>query len=207
MREGLSYLLTEELALRCIHLVLDNLFSKLVEDGTVKRPDLCVVVFDPVKVFGSQTTYEELACDPMNMMIGGSNPTRTVFRPYCAVEELIVAEVALGDETKWEHDFRQLARHKAHQARKYRMPNQYIVEQAPWLLAADEPPFFGSAYCDGLVVGVSGVQSWYDQMIAEMVASAIKAHCFDAMRKPDGILDGEGATMAQRATRGEKDTL
>jgi len=188
-----SYLLTKELALRAIHLVLDNIFPKMVEDGTFKRPDLHIVVLDPMAVFGSSKPEEHSHFD-MNTMIGGPVSSSIRWSPLLQ-DDIILAEHSIGDPGKWEWDFKAIARDKAFQTRKHETPNQLIVERAPWLLHGTSFPFWGSAYRDGLVVAASGVQPWYDQMLSEMVASAIAALCMNEMRKPGGILEEDRLHM------------
>lgn len=194
MQKG-SYLLTQELALRAIHLVLDNIFPKLVEDGTFKRPHLHVVVLDPTATFGGSKPTEHEVYDP-NPQIGGGVPAgREIRWSPLLPDDIILAEHSVGDPKEWEWDFKAIARDKAFQTRKYGMPNQIIVERAPWLLHGTSFPFWGSACRDGLVVGASGVQPWYDQMLSEMVASVIAALSINEMRKPGGILEANRLHM------------
>ena len=192
MQRG-SYLLTNELALRAIHIVLDNIFPKLVEDGTFKRPDLHMVVLDPVAIYGGSKPKEHTHFD-MDTMIGGPVSSTIQWSPLLQ-DDIILAEYSIGDPKKWEWDFKAIARSKAYQTRKYGMPNQLVVERMPWLLHGTDFPFWGSAYRDGLVVAASGVQPWYDQMLSEMVASAAAALCINEMRKPNGILEEDRLHM------------
>lgn len=90
----------------------------------------------------------------------------------------------------WTEDFREIAQCKALQLWHGR--NDGGTDIKPHLLFSGDTPFWGGVKRDGIVVACSGVEPWFDRMIASMTADVCIALAYNAwMRssdKTDGVL-------------------
>ncbi len=158
METPVSYLLTKEIAKRAIDMVRPAILAA-VEGKILKRGDLHIVVMDPVK--GPWNVEHE--------------------------DEAILHEESFGDVAKWASPYGEIARAKAIESWRTGFPTHVIRETMPYLLYANDDysdtVYWGSAVLQGLTVGVSGVQSWFDEWVAYMVAAACRALCIEAMQK------------------------
>lgn len=145
----MSALLTQVEAAKAVEMVLPAV-QTLMGQGVLKRHHLHIVVLDP-------------AFTPADLPVG-------VWR-----EKAILYEHSLGDPKEWQKPYDMFARSKAFLSWRYGLPTQVIQTRCPHLLEAGETAYYGSAVSDGLVVGVSGVQPYYDQMIASWVLEACRA--------------------------------
>lgn len=149
---------------RAIYLVYPT-FKTMVDAGFAKHHALHIVVMDPAQLYEPKT-----------------------------FKKAILLEKSFGDPETWKQDYQAIARAKARQVRKFGIPNQIIVERMPHLLKDHDTRFYGSTIKDGIVVAVSGVEPWFDQLISEMVASMCQALCIDKMQK-EVLEQTEGETM------------
>jgi hypothetical protein len=90
-------------------------------------------------------------------------------------EEAILYEHAVGDREKWDADYAGFARAKARVAWRTGMDSHLVQELQPHLLAAGDTVLWGSVVLDGIVVGVSGANAWYDEAFAGTVAMCLRA--------------------------------
>jgi hypothetical protein len=90
-------------------------------------------------------------------------------------EEAILYEYAVGDQSKWDADYAGFARAKARVAWRTGMDSHLVQELRPHLLAAGDTVLWGSAVVDGIVVGASGANPWYDEAFAGTVAMCLRA--------------------------------
>lgn len=95
---------------------------------------------------------------------------------------LLLTEYSFGDSSRWEHPYHLIARSKALVAMRAKADSITVQTHMPWKYREDETPYGGGVYRDGIVVGVSGVQWYFDQMFAEMIAAALKAFCIEKMQ-------------------------
>lgn len=95
---------------------------------------------------------------------------------------LLLYERSFGDSSRWEHPYHLIARSKALVAMRTKADSITVQTHMPWKYREDETPYGGGVYRDGIVVGVSGVQWYFDQMFAEMIAAALKAFCIEKMQ-------------------------
>lgn len=93
----------------------------------------------------------------------------------CAFEEAILYEYAVGDREKWDADYAGFARAKARIAWRTGMDSHLVQELRPHLLAAGDTVLWGSVVVDGIVVGVSGANAWYDEAFAGVVGMCLRA--------------------------------
>ncbi len=99
------------------------------------------------------------------------------------LEGNILGQKSLGDEGKWEHDYHRLALHKACLAGRSGLSSRHVAQLEPHRLMVGDTKHAGGVNFNGIPVGVSGVQSYFDEMIANCVAAAYQALCIEAMVK------------------------
>jgi hypothetical protein len=90
-------------------------------------------------------------------------------------EEAILYEHAIGDRSRWDADYAGFARAKAQVAWRAGMDSHVVQALRPHLLAAGDTVLWGSVVLDGLVVGVSGANPWYDEAFAGTIAMYLRA--------------------------------
>lgn len=90
-------------------------------------------------------------------------------------EEAILHEHAVGDREKWDADYAAFARAKARVAWRTGLDGHVVQELKPQLLTARDTVLWGSVAMDGIVVGVSGANPWYDEAFAGTVAMFLRA--------------------------------
>jgi hypothetical protein len=90
-------------------------------------------------------------------------------------EEAILYEYSVGDRSKWDADYAGFARAKAHVAWKNGMDSHMVQELRPYLLEPGDTVLWGSVVVDGIVVGASGANPWYDEAFAGTVAMCLRA--------------------------------
>jgi hypothetical protein len=157
-----SVIVTDEVAKLAI--ALERPFiTRLMDLGIAKRNHLHVVVLDPGVIIPVGVSFKFLD-DIMDY------------------EDLILHEESFGDKSQWEHPYDEYARSKAVVSLRTKLPSLYVVQSAPFLLVPGDTCFGGSAYLDGIAVGVSGVDSHIDQMIADRVAATIRGLAIDIMQ-------------------------
>lgn len=93
----------------------------------------------------------------------------------CSFEEAILYEHAIGDREKWDADYAAFARAKARVAWRTGLDSHLVQELRPHLLAERDTVLWGSVVVDGIVVGVSGANAWYDEAFAGTVAMCLRA--------------------------------
>jgi hypothetical protein len=93
----------------------------------------------------------------------------------CSFEEAILYEHAVGDRDQWDADYAAFARAKARVAWRTGLDGHLVQELRPHLLTARDTVLWGSVVVDGIVVGVSGANPWYDEAFAGAVAMCLRA--------------------------------
>lgn len=94
---------------------------------------------------------------------------------HAAFEDAILYEHAVGDREQWDADYAAFARAKAKVAWEAGMDSAAVQALRPWALSADDTTLWGSVCVDGIVVGASGLQAWYDEAFAGAVAMCLRA--------------------------------
>lgn len=120
------------------------------------------------------------------------DPVRTP--DNASFEEAILYEHAVGDREKWDADYAGFARAKARLAWRTGLDSHLVQELRPHLLRAGDTVLWGSAVVDGIVVGVSGANPWYDEAFAGTVAM-----CLRAIAKADAIAQRQQALFLPQA--------
>lgn len=90
-------------------------------------------------------------------------------------DDAILYEHAVGDRSAWDADYAAFARAKARVAWKTGRDSHAVQELQPWLLEQGDTVLWGTAVVDGIVVGVSGANAWYDEAFAGTVAMCLRA--------------------------------
>lgn len=112
-----------------------------------------------------------------------------VVDPSCQ-EFQILHEYTFGDPTRWERPYHVFARKKALLTHRTRQPSD-VVQCSPHLLSIGDVLYGGSAILEGVIVGVSGVEAYFDKMFAQVVAAAcIGMAAHTKASEPDHTLEG-----------------
>ncbi|MDG3086327.1 hypothetical protein P7F88_09490 [Vibrio hannami] len=89
-------------------------------------------------------------------------------------EEAILTEASLGSPESWQLPFDEFARKKANQAWRNSVSNTQVQNIHPSSLKDDDILFYGSFVYGDVVVACSGVEQWYDMLVAGWIAVAIE---------------------------------
>jgi len=155
--------LTPQIARVAVRHVVEGIFASANIGSLLKRQDCSVVVLVP-------------------QWISDDDEGPGVMRA------LNICEENFGDKEHWKYPFDEIARSKAFQLWNDRNDDRTDVQ--PHLLMSGDAPFWGAAKMDGILVACSGVQPWFDKMIARMVAAVCIGFAYEAyMRSPEKAND------------------
>lgn len=151
--------LTKEIAQQAVSLVLQTVMSEGSSfRSRLKRHQCHIVVLVPGMKDDRATDYPEWPDYPLT--------------PVSLYEE------SVGNPSEWTAKFNDIARCKALQLWTDRNDDRTGV--VPHLLFSGDTVYWGGVKRRGIVVTCSGVQPWFDKMIAGMVADAIVALAHDS---------------------------
>ena len=89
-----------------------------------------------------------------------------------------------------------IATAKAQQSHRTGMSSSMMQTQYPHLYLSGDTKWGGSTVAPGgLVVAFSGVQAVFDELIAEVMASCIRALCRYEMTRQGGVMDSDSAWL------------
>lgn len=91
--------------------------------------------------------------------------------PNYAITPQVLLEHSLGDRAEWSAEYDNIARCKALQLWHER--NDDRTDIMPHLLFPGDTPYWGGVRRHGIVVACSGVQPYFDKMIAGMIADTL----------------------------------
>ncbi|MBO9353816.1 hypothetical protein GG851_07395 [Bordetella petrii] len=100
-------------------------------------------------------------------------------------ETAILYEESVGDRAAWDADYAAYARAKAAISWRTGLASQAVCETRPHLLRPADGTVWGSVCVEGIVVGVSGANPWYDEAFAGAIAHAFKAIAQARSRQAD----------------------
>ena len=146
MPENTSFFIGRDVAEKAVGLALPMIHETMKRKEVGESGFLYIVVMDPLRT-----------------------PATSSF------EEAILYEHAVGDREKWDADYAGFARAKARLAWRTGMDSHLVQELRPQLLADKDTVLWGSIVLDGIVVGVSGANPWYDEAFAGTVAMCLRA--------------------------------
>lgn len=108
-----------------------------------------------------------------------------------AFEEAILLEHALGDVAARDADYTAFARGKARLSWETGLDGTEVQTHHPHLLQPGDTLLTGGICLDGIVVGVSGAQPWFDEAFGLAIAAQIRAACKDrhAGWLQDGVIE------------------
>lgn len=93
----------------------------------------------------------------------------------CDFAEAVLYEESIGDPREWDADYASYARGKARISWRTGRASHEVLALQPQLLHARDGSTWGSVAMDGIVVGVSGADPWYDEAFAATVAHLFRA--------------------------------
>ena len=93
----------------------------------------------------------------------------------CAFEDAVLLEHSVGDRARWDADYAAFARAKALLSWRHGQGTHALQATSPHLVRAGETVLAGSAWLDGIVVGVSGAHPHYDEAFATCIAACLRA--------------------------------
>lgn len=114
-------------------------------------------------------------------------------RPWGAApfEQAILHEHSVGDRERWDADYARFARDKARICWRTGRDGHSVRAVSPHLLNAGDCGVWGAVWVDGIVVGVSGANPWYDEAFAGCIA-----HCLKAVAKARALAQPESPRLA-----------
>lgn len=93
----------------------------------------------------------------------------------CDFADAVLYEESVGDPREWDADYAAYARAKARLSWRTGRASREVHALLPHLLNARDTRVWGSVATDGIVVGVSGADPWYDEALAGAIAQLFKA--------------------------------
>lgn len=86
--------------------------------------------------------------------------------------DAILVEHSVGSRTEWRYPYDHIARSKAEISWRTGEPSIMAAMLAPATLRPGDTVHWGAFVLNGIIVGVSGVQPWFDMLVASWVAWA-----------------------------------
>ena len=120
------------------------------------------------------------------IMDPGLDPSVSTF------DDAILYEHSIGDRTKWDADYARFARDKAKVCWRTGRDGHTVRHVMPHLLQKGDCGVWGGVAVDGIVVGVSGANPWYDEAFAATVA-----HCLKAVSKGRALAQRDAPNLEQ----------
>lgn len=93
----------------------------------------------------------------------------------CTFDDAVLHEHAIGDRSRWDADYAGFARAKARLAWQHGCGGHVLQALAPQRLQAGDTLLWGGVWLDGIAVGVSGAEAWWDEAFATAIAANLRA--------------------------------
>jgi len=106
--------------------------------------------------------------------------------------DIILYQYDIGNKKKWKYPFDKIALSKACTAMAKKKDTSYIIERKPWVLGPGHSIYSGGVYFQGIVIGVSGVEEYFDEMFAKWIVHTIKALCLERFKKVKELIEEKG---------------
>ena len=145
-RPGGSHFADAGAARQAIAMALPSIDSAMTDPSICGSGFLYIVVMDP-----------------------GRQPEDTEFA------DAVMVEHAIGDRTQWDADYAGFARAKARLSWLHRMDSHAVQTHRTSQLRQGDSVLWGSAWLDGIAVGVSGAHPWFDEAFATTIAANLRA--------------------------------
>ena len=107
-----------------------------------------------------------------------------VLDPASPDKPVVLYEEDFGTPHEWEYDFGSIALRKAIMCQREKCDSEVVINERPHCLREDDPPYAGGVYVQGLAIGCSGVEGYFDQMFARWIAAgcrAVATHRFETV--------------------------
>ncbi|KQU65974.1 MULTISPECIES: hypothetical protein [unclassified Rhizobacter] len=93
----------------------------------------------------------------------------------CRFDDAILVEHAIGDRTQWDADYAAFARAKAALCWRHGQDGQRLQYGMAHRLREGDSLLSGAVCLDGITVGVSGAEAWWDEAFATTIAANLRA--------------------------------
>jgi len=109
-------------------------------------------------------------------------------------EDAILYEHAVGDRSAWDADYDVYAREKARVCWRHARSGHELRTCSPHLLRGTDTGVWGGVWLDGIAVGVSGADPWFDEAVGYSVAATLRAVAKErALKRPERLWLAEEA--------------
>lgn len=92
-----------------------------------------------------------------------------------AFEDAILYEHSVGDRSTWDADYALYAKEKARVSWRHGRSGHEVRACSPHLLRASDTGVWGGVWLDGIAIGVSGADPWFDEAIGYSVGATLRA--------------------------------
>jgi hypothetical protein len=93
----------------------------------------------------------------------------------CPFDEAVLLEHCIGERSRWDADYAAFARAKARLSWETGLGSCDVQSRHAHSLREGDSLLWGSVCLDGIVVGVSGAEPWWDEAFATAVAANLRA--------------------------------
>jgi hypothetical protein len=90
-------------------------------------------------------------------------------------DDAVLIEHCIGERSRWDADYAGFARAKARLAWTHGVDSCTVQNTRAHALREGDSLLWGSVCLDGIVVGVSGAEAWWDEAFATAVAANLRA--------------------------------
>lgn len=122
-------------------------------------------------------------------------------------EDAVLYEHAVGDPAHWDADYAGFARAKAELSWQTGLSGSEVQQQVPYLLRPGDTLLEGGVADHGMVVAVSGSESWFDEALAHVVIDLCRALSRERRQRlaASGALTLDGAGAGSGNGSGNRD--
>jgi hypothetical protein len=94
---------------------------------------------------------------------------------HASFDDAVLVEHCIGERSRWDADYAGFARAKARLAWTHGVDSCAVQSTRAHALREGDSLLWGSVCLDGIVVGVSGAEAWWDEAFATAVAANLRA--------------------------------
>lgn len=94
---------------------------------------------------------------------------------HASFDDAVLIEHCIGERSRWDADYAGFARAKARLAWTHGVDSCTAQSTRAHALREGDSLLWGSVCLDGIVVGVSGAEAWWDEAFATAVAANLRA--------------------------------
>ena len=93
----------------------------------------------------------------------------------CSYEQAVLHEYAVGNCQEWDVDYARYAHEKARVCWRWQRSGHQLRACSPHVLRPADAGVWGGVWLDGITVGVSGADPWFDEAVGLSVAAFLRA--------------------------------